>query len=324
MKKLKLILAVAFVVILCCALLIGCTPSKPSDYMKKWSDSEHKSVTSAVTTDGVKEEVSEGKYEDWQYGGRTTIETTFIKSGDMLMQKTIVITNKKDKNGKDAKTDDIKPTFARIYQINKEGKYNVYTYSLVWEKESATSEEIVQKGQWTAYQDTKENVENSIEYKFVNAVFEEGKEDIEKFITTFDDKYTKEKGAYVSQADKDGHKIYLKTKSGELISEEKDSEGKVVLTKRYDLNEKITISSGANEALNKFLQTKDGKITKIEDKKDEKIYYITVEDKEYKVNSKVTGYEKLADSKVDDIVSVRVKPGFLGMGTSISDIFELK
>jgi len=75
--------------------------TKPSDYMKKWSDSEHKSVTSAVTTDGVKEEVSEGKYEDWQYGGRTTIETTFIKSGDMLMQKTIVITNKKDKNGND-------------------------------------------------------------------------------------------------------------------------------------------------------------------------------------------------------------------------------
>ena len=115
----------------------------------------------------------------------------------------------------------------------------------------------------------------SHKYKFVNNVFEEGKEDIEKFITTFDETYTKEKGAYVSQADKDGHKIYLKTKSGELISEEKDSEGKVVLTKRYDLNEKITISSGANEALNKFLQTKDGKITKIEDKKDEKIEELT-------------------------------------------------
>lgn len=324
MKKLKLILAVALIVILCCALLIGCTPSKPSDYMTKWNDSKHKSVTTVKTFDGVKEEVSEGKFEDWEYGGRTTIETTFIKSGDMIMAKVIEITNKKDKNGKDAKTDDIKPTYARLYQLNKEGKYNIYTYSLVWEKESATSDEIVQKGVWTAIQDTKENVEDSFEFKAMNSIFGEIQEEIEDFVKTFDDTYTKDKGAYVSKADSEGNTKSYKIKSGELIFEEKDSEGKVTLAKRFDLNDKITVSSGANEALNKFLQTKDGKITKIEEKKDSKIYYITVEDKEYKVNNKVTGYEFLSDAKVDDIVSVRVKPGFLGIGTSISDIFELK
>ena len=134
MKKLKLILAVALIVITCSVLLIGCTPSKPNDYMTKWNESKNKSVTTIETMDKVVKEESEGVYKE--VAGTTTIETTYISSGNILMAKRIEIINEKDKNGKDAKTDDIVPTAAMIYELTKDGsKYNIYSYNLVWDKE---------------------------------------------------------------------------------------------------------------------------------------------------------------------------------------------
>ena len=99
MKKLKLILAVALIVITCSVLLIGCTPSKPNDYMTKWNESKNKSVTTIETMDKVVKEESEGVYKE--VAGTTTIETTYISSGNILMAKRIEIINEKDKNGKD-------------------------------------------------------------------------------------------------------------------------------------------------------------------------------------------------------------------------------
>ena len=62
-KKITLVLAVALIVLTSCMLLIGCTPSKPSDYMLKWNDSKNKSITIISYLDYVQVETSEGVFE---------------------------------------------------------------------------------------------------------------------------------------------------------------------------------------------------------------------------------------------------------------------
>ncbi len=320
MKKLKLVLAVALIVITCSVLLIGCTPSKPNDYMTKWNESKNKSVTTIETMDKVVKEESEGVYKE--VAGTTTIETTYISSGNILMTKRIEIINEKDKNGKDAKTDDIVPTAAMIYELTKDGsKYNIYSYNLVWEKESETSDKIVKKGKWLAKQDSKENVEaNDNQYIFLKSMIDGITEKNTETAETFADKFTKGKGGvYTSNAKtENGYTETYKIKSGELLYEQINDDEEVVGALRYDLNDKATLSSGAKDALTKFLETKEGKISKIEEVKGSTVYTITIDGKDYKLNNKVTGYTLIEDAEVGDTVSVWLKKGFFG-GYSIKE-----
>ncbi|MDE6566061.1 MAG: hypothetical protein K2L47_03205, partial [Clostridia bacterium] len=252
-KKITLILAVALIVLTSCMLLIGCTPSKPSDYMLKWNDSKNKSITLVGYEDYVNVETSEGVWEKKE--GRTTTEISYIHSGDTYMVKSVEITNIK-KDGKDSNTDTITPTEAIIYEL-KDGKYNVYYYELVWEKESASSDKIVKKGKWTAYQASVEDVEAGNdeigEFSYIKGMFERQVESNKALAETFDEKYTKDGGKYVANDKINDCTQTLKVKSGELVGELTDSEGKVVMGSRLDLNEKITISSGAKDALKEYL-----------------------------------------------------------------------
>lgn len=254
-KKITLVLAVALIVLTSCMLLIGCTPSKPSDYMLKWNDSKNKSITIISYLDYVQVETSEGVFEKKE--GKTTKELSYTKSGDTYMLKAVEITNIK-KDGKDATTDTITPTGAIIYEL-KDGKYNIYKYELVWGKESETSDKIIKKGQWTALQDTKENVEADEDeigmFQYIKNMIDNQEKTNKEMAETFDANYTKEGGKYVAN-DKEKGTLTLKVKSGELVCELIDGEGKVAGCSRFDLNDKITITSGAKDALNKYLNPK--------------------------------------------------------------------
>ena len=147
MKKLKLTLAVLLTFAITCALLIGCTPGKPVDYMTKWTETKNKSYTEVYYSDEAQVfDETTGEYKPAEFGGTTTAETTLIKNESKMMLKMVSITNLKDKNGKDSITDDIKPAYALIFELNKEGKYNLYEYKLEVVKDG---DKFVEKGKWT-------------------------------------------------------------------------------------------------------------------------------------------------------------------------------
>lgn len=320
-KKLAIVLSFVLMVVLCCVTLIGCTPSNPSDFLKKWSENKNIALTLSETVDGVHKEVEQGEFKDFE--GRTTTETTVIFNEKTMMKKVVEITNIKDpKTGKFAKTDTITPKTAIIVELDKNNKYNVYSYNLVWEKESETSDKIILKGKWIAFQlDNKEDDMSGL-ISQVEELIKDAKDDVKEIIDDFDNKYTKGKGGVYTQKDKneDGGYETLKVKSGKLVVDMKNSKDETVATGSYDLNDKVVIPSGAKDALTKFLETETGVITKIEAKNDSNVYTIKIADKEYTLNNKVTGYSMLKDAKVGDKVSVWLKKGMFG-GRSIKEFF---
>lgn len=318
-KRLTLILAVALVFVTCTALLIGCTPSKPNLYMDKWNASKNKSLTSIQNFDEVL--VEKGPNDAEEKDGRTTIETTVIKNEKVIMEKVIYITNVKDKNGKFAKTDDIVPKSAIIIEFTKDDKCNKYTYELVWEQDKSDNT-WTQKGVWTCVQMDKAQGEQDADYKRLTDQIASVETKFAEMSNDFENKFEKKKGEYISkEADENGYTQVFKIKSGEMLVDAKNSEGKVVGSNRFDLSEKVTISSGAKDALTAFLETKEATITKIEQKKGKNVYTFKIDgvEKEQTANEKVIGYDLLANTKVGDKVSLRYKKGFFG--SSISDIY---
>lgn len=318
-KKLTIVLSFVLMVMLCCVALIGCTPSNPGDFLTKWAENKNIAVTLSTTADGVHKEVEQGDFVD--YEGRTTTEVTVIKNEKTMMMKVVEVTNIKDpKTGKFAKTDTITPKAAVIVELNKENKYNVYSYRLVWEKESDTSDKIIQKGKWSAFQIENKEADESGLIGIVEEMIEDAKDDVKDIVEDFDNLYTKGKGGVYTQKDKneDGSYETLKVKSGKLVVDVKDSEDKTVSTCSYDLNDKIVIPSGAKDALNKYFETKTGEITKIEEVKGSKVYTVKIDGTEYALNSKVTWYTLMEDAKVGDNISVWLKKGFFG-GYSIKE-----
>lgn len=343
-KRLSIILAVLLVVVSLCATLIGCTPSKPDAYMNKWKDSKNKSFTIVTELDYVlkkvdkveKEENGKKVYEyvhnngdlicdengePKKFAGRTTTEHTFIKNGDSYLYKIVQIINEKDKDGKDAKTDEIKPTRAYIYEHNKEGLYNVYEYDLKWE---ANDEKKIygEQGYWTAFKMEKAALESEEMYNFIMEAFENVTEKIAETAQDFNEKFTKTKGKF-NATDEESNTFTYQVKSSELLYSKTDKDGKVKENMRYELNEKFTISSGAKEALNAYNETFDGTFVRKEDVKGKAVYYISVDGKEYKVNEKTIGYKLLENAKENEIVSVRLHKGFFG-GLSITEVYGIK
>lgn len=343
-KRLSIILAVLLVVVSLCATLIGCTPSKPDAYMNKWKESKNKSFTIVTELDYVlkkvdkveKEENGKKVYEyvhnngnvirdengePKKFAGRTTIEQTFIKNGDNYLYKVVQIINEKDKDGKDAKTDEIIPTGAYIFELNKEGLYNVYEYDLKWE---ANDEKKIygEQGYWTAIQMEKAGLEREEMYNYILKTFEDVTEEIVATAEVFTEKFTKTKGKFNATDEKSNTYTY-QVKSSKLLYTMTDKDGKVQDSMRYELNEKFTISSGAKEALNAYKETFDGQFVRKEDVKGKKVYYISVDGKEYKVNEKTIGYELLENVKENDTISVRLHKGFFG-GLSITEVYGIK
>lgn len=322
MKKLKLTLAVLLTFAITCALLIGCTPSKPVDYMTKWTESKNKSITEVEYYDEARVfDETTGEYKPAEFGGRTTLEYTLIKNESKLMVKIVSITNLKDKNGKDSITDDIKPMYALIFELNKEGKYNIYEYTLPVVKDG---DKYVEKGKWVATQETKENVESG-NYGFGNYTytalinqFKDCDEEFAELKEDFSSNYTKEKGKFVHTFE-NGSKQTIQIKSGEMIIDFIDKEDKVSNTARFDIGDKITLASGAKEALTAYKETTDGTFVKVESN----IYYINVDGKEYKVNEKVEGYEILKDAVAGNTISVRLTKNFFGK-YSIKEVYAIK
>lgn len=322
MKKLKLTLAVLLTFAITCALLIGCTPGKPVDYMTKWTETKNKSYTEVEYSDEAEVfDATTGEYKPAEFGGTTTEEITLIKNESKMMLKEVSITNLKDKNGKNSITDDIKPEYALLLELNKDGKYNIYEYKLEIVKEG---DKFVEKGKWTATQETKENVESG-NYNFGKYTYswllnqlkylDEGFEEIKK---DFETKYPKEKGKYVHSFE-DGSKQTIQIKSGEMLIDFIDKEGKLSNTARFDIGDKITIASGAKDALTAYLETTDGTFVKVESD----VYYISVNGAEYKVNNKVAGYDILKDAKAGDVISVRLTKNFFGK-YSIKEVYAIK
>lgn len=330
-KKLTLILSTMLVVISCCAALIGCTPSKPDAYMTKWIESENKSIISVETRDYVIKYVDKVKDENnkyvyihnngaplkdengeiKEYPGKTTIERTYIKNGDNYLVKEVQITKLEDE-----KTEDIQPTVAYIFEKTKEGKYNVYYYHIEW-KADDEKEIYGYQGKWTAKIIEETELNDNIAYQKILEVFDDRTKEFEATAQGFADKYTKSKGKY--SLTENGSTYTYSIKTGELLYTETIGED-IEESLRFDLNEKFTISSGAKEALAEFKETFEGKLVRTEDVKGKAVYYISVDGKEYKVNEKVEGYEKLETAKADDIVKVRLHKGFFG-GLSITKVF---
>lgn len=296
MRKLKVVLAVVLVAILGSALLIGCTPSKPNDYMSKWNESEKRSFIEV------------------EYIERGREETTYIQTKDAILVKKVKITREIDKKtNKEAKTDTIVPTNAYVIE-KKDGKINTYEYEL----------DDKNMGVWTAEQVADTDEEAKTAWAEMNAVFTLKKEQLAKEAETFEADYEKVKNGYYEQknANADGEKYRFKVISGVLTKELLDKDGKVVGGIKFDLSAKITLANGAKDALTAFLETTDAVIKSIKTKNDVKEYTVTINSKDYTINSKVIGYDKLKDAQVGDTVSVRLKKGLFG--SSISDVYELK
>lgn len=252
-KRLTIVLSVVLVVALSCVLLIGCTPSNPADFMTKWAENKNISVTMSVTMDKVIKETQKDVFEE--VAGRTIIETTYIQNKDIIMSKVVKFTNIKDKDGKFAPTDTITPISAVIFEL-KDGKYNIYNYERVWEKESETSEKIVNKGKWTASQEEKAKVEaENLNYTSLKAMLDEITANAKEFATAFEQEYTKDKGGVYTQKEKeeDGSYTTCKVESGKLVIRAFNSENKEVLKASYNLSDKAIIASEAKDALKKFL-----------------------------------------------------------------------
>lgn len=322
MKKLKLTLAVLLTFAITCALLIGCTPGKPVDYMTKWTETKNKSYTEVYYSDEAQVfDETTGEYKPAEFGGTTTAETTLIKNESKMMLKMVSITNLKDKNGKDSITDDIKPAYALIFELNKEGKYNLYEYKLEVVKDG---DKFVEKGKWTATQETKENVESGnydFGYYTYSALIDQLKDCDEEFAEMkedFETKYPKEKGKYIHTFE-DSSKQTIQIKSGEMIIDNIDKDEKLSSSERFVIGDKITIASGAKDALTAYLETTDGTFVKVESD----VYYISVNGAEYKVNNKVAGYDILKDAKAGDVISVRLTKNFFGK-YSIKEVYAIK
>ena len=134
----------------------------------------------------------------------------------------------------------------------------------------------------------------------------------------FETKYPKEKGKYV-QSFENGSKQTIQIKSGEMLIDFINKEGKLSNTARFDIGNKITIASGAKDALTAYLETTDGTFVKVESD----VYYISVNGAEYKVNNKVAGYDILKDAKAGDVISVRLTKNFFGK-YSIKEVYAIK
>lgn len=305
-KRLTLILAVALMVITCGAMLIGCTPGKPNDYIAKWAKAEtdNKSMTT-ISYEDVQTERKKGDKVEIVNGVKTT-EVTIIVSGDTIMEKTVESTKWEDK-----RTAEIVPTSAYIYEYDKdEDIYNAYNYKYTTDKY-----------EWSAYQVKKENIDNEQKYvELKNAVAEQNSK-LTDLSSAFEQTYTKGKGGWFEKTNDDGTKEAVKVVSGDLIFNVTNGDKKVS-GQRFELNEKITISSGAGAALTEYKETTTGTLKSVDTNKGKVTYVIDVDGTDYKVGEKVTGAEILKDLQVGTKLSVRVTKNFFGK-KSISKVFAV-
>lgn len=258
-KKITIILSVVFVLVLGCAMLIGCTPSNPGDFLTKWT--EKKNISYSATSETVDNALvfnkTTGKYEDAKYGGRTATETTYIKNENKFMKKVVEIYNIKNKDGKFSKNDSYKPREAVIIELAKDGKYNIYTYKLTPTKDEKTNS-YIEKNVWTVEQKTKEEIEKDVNYIAFNSFFDKLVESAKTEAKDFSTKYEKGNGGVYTAKDKDmnGNSITCKVKSGNLVFEVTDKDGKVKGTSKYDMDNKIVIPSDATTALKELTKKK--------------------------------------------------------------------
>lgn len=269
-KKIVLVIAVALVMVTSLAMLIGCTPSKPDKYMQKWIDSKEKSITTISDDIDYVAEVDKKTGEIKQVKGKTTVETSIIINENVKMMKMIEISTKiVEKTGKEAKTSTIKPTGSKIFEWDsKANKYNVYTYALKIEQKEVAggNKEYSQVGEWTATQMSKEDAEKDITFMVIKESETSYTEQCKAVIKDFDKNFKKNKsGQYegtvsidIPTITPDGQgsttvewNMKLKVKDSDLQFEIKM--GDETQKGRANYKDKITISSGAKTALDKFL-----------------------------------------------------------------------
>ncbi|MDE6967950.1 MAG: hypothetical protein K2P12_04750 [Clostridia bacterium] len=83
-KKLVLVVAVMLIVVAACALLVGCAPKNPADFMDKWLDSNAKYMKMAGVEVGINGNISVSKA---KIGDNESISYTEI-SGDNIITYT--------------------------------------------------------------------------------------------------------------------------------------------------------------------------------------------------------------------------------------------